>query len=34
VLPNVNNTNQTLFPIPQNEILANDHPGMYQNEGY
>lgn len=34
VLPNVNNTNQTLFPIPLNEILANDNPGMYQNQGY
>jgi starch-binding outer membrane protein, SusD/RagB family len=34
VLPNLNNTNQTLFPIPLNEILANDNPGMYQNDGY
>lgn len=34
VLDNVTNTNQTLFPIPLNEILANDHPGMYQNPGY
>lgn len=34
VLPNVTNINQTLFPIPLNEILANDNPGMYQNEGY
>ncbi|MEE4176126.1 MAG: RagB/SusD family nutrient uptake outer membrane protein [Bacteroides sp.] len=34
VLPNVTNINQTLFPIPLNEILANDNPGMFQNEGY
>ncbi len=34
VLPNVNNVNQTLFPIPQAEIITNDNPGMYQNEGY
>lgn len=34
VLENVTNVNQTLFPIPLNEILANDHPGMYQNPGY
>lgn len=34
VLPNLTSINQTLFPIPLNEILANDSPGMYQNEGY
>jgi len=34
VLENVTNINQTLFPIPLNEILANDNPGMGQNPGY
>lgn len=34
VLDNVTNINQTLYPIPQAEIIANDNPGMYQNEGY
>lgn len=35
VLPNVNNINQTLFPIPLNEILANDAIGQQdQNPGY
>jgi starch-binding outer membrane protein, SusD/RagB family len=33
-LENVTNINQTLFPIPQAEIISNDNPGMYQNEGY
>ncbi len=34
VLENVTSENQLLFPIPLSEILANDHEGMYQNEGY
>jgi starch-binding outer membrane protein, SusD/RagB family len=34
VLDNVTNINQTLYPIPQAEIIANDNPGMYQNDGY
>ena len=34
VLENVTSINQTLFPIPQAEIISNDNPGMYQNEGY
>jgi len=34
VLPNVKNANQTLFPIPLNEILTNNNPGMVQNPGY
>lgn len=34
VLEKVNNRNQYLFPIPQAEIIANDNPGMYQNDGY
>lgn len=34
VLPNVNNINQTLFPIPTNELQTNTHPGMTQNPGY
>src|SRR5690606_17857870 len=34
VLPNVNNVNQTLFPIPTDEIQTNKHPGMIQNPGY
>lgn len=33
-LENVTSINQTLFPIPQAEIIANDNPGMYQNDGY
>jgi hypothetical protein len=33
-LENVTNINQTLFPIPQAEIISNDNPGMYQNDGY
>jgi starch-binding outer membrane protein, SusD/RagB family len=33
-LENVTSINQTLFPIPQAEIISNDNPGMYQNEGY
>jgi starch-binding outer membrane protein, SusD/RagB family len=34
VLEKVSNPNQYLFPIPQAEIIANDNPGMYQNDGY
>ncbi|MFN0174988.1 MAG: RagB/SusD family nutrient uptake outer membrane protein [Saprospiraceae bacterium] len=34
VLSMVNNINQTLFPIPLSELLANNHPGMTQNPGY
>ncbi|MBL0745276.1 RagB/SusD family nutrient uptake outer membrane protein [Chryseolinea lacunae] len=34
VLPNVNNVNQTLFPIPLTEIVTNQNPGMKQNPGY
>jgi hypothetical protein len=34
VLEKVTNENQLLFPIPQAEIIANDNPGMYQNNGY
>jgi starch-binding outer membrane protein, SusD/RagB family len=34
VLENVNTVEQTLFPIPLTEILANDNPGMVQNPGY
>lgn len=34
VLPNVNNVNQTLFPIPSDEIQTNNDPGMTQNPGY
>ena len=34
VLPNVNNSNQTLFPIPSDEIQTNNDPGMIQNPGY
>lgn len=34
VLPNVNSTNQTLFPIPSEELQTNNHPGMVQNPGY
>lgn len=34
VLDNVDNANQTLFPIPLNELLTNDHEDMYQNDGY
>ena len=34
VLPKVNNTNQTLFPIPSDEIQTNNDPGMTQNPGY
>ena len=34
VLPNVNNINQTLFPIPTGELQTNNHPGMVQNPGY
>ncbi|MEO6346917.1 MAG: RagB/SusD family nutrient uptake outer membrane protein [Aquaticitalea sp.] len=34
VLPNVNSTNQTLFPIPSDEIQTNNSPGLIQNPGY
>lgn len=34
ILENVDNIDQTLFPIPLSEIQANDNPGMYQNNGY
>lgn len=34
VLVNVTNENQTLFPIPLDEILTNEDPGMTQNPGY
>lgn len=34
VLANVRNTDQTLFPIPLEEIQTNKSPGMIQNDGY
>ena len=34
VLSNVNSVNQTLFPIPSDEIQTNNDPGMVQNPGY
>ncbi len=34
VLPNVTSVNQTLFPIPSEELQTNNNPGMYQNPGY
>ncbi|WP_239541036.1 RagB/SusD family nutrient uptake outer membrane protein [Cryomorpha ignava] len=34
VLPNVNSTNQTLFPIPSSELQTNTNSGMTQNPGY
>jgi hypothetical protein len=34
VLPNVNSYNQTLFPIPLDEIQTNNDPDMVQNPGY
>ena len=34
VLPNVNSSNQTLFPIPSEELQTNNDPGMTQNPGY
>ncbi len=34
VLENVTNLNQTLFPIPFDELQTNNHPGMVQNPGY
>ena len=34
VLPNVKSLNQTLFPIPTDEIQTNNDPGMTQNPGY
>jgi len=33
-LPTVKNINQTLFPIPQSELITNNNPGMTQNPGY
>lgn len=33
-LPNVTSVNQTLFPIPLDEILTNKDSGMKQNPGY
>ncbi|MCO6460345.1 MAG: RagB/SusD family nutrient uptake outer membrane protein [Saprospiraceae bacterium] len=34
ILPNVKESYQLLFPIPQSEILTNTNPGMNQNPGY
>jgi len=34
ILQNVTNSNQTLFPIPFDEIQTNEDPGMFQNPGY
>jgi hypothetical protein len=34
VLPFVKDVDQTLFPIPLEEILTNQHPDMEQNHGY
>jgi len=34
VLSNIEKASQTLFPIPQNEILSNDNSNMYQNDDY
>ena len=34
VLQNLDSENQTLWPIPLSEILANKNPGMSQNPGY
>ena len=34
VLGNVTNINQTLFPIPFEELQTNNDPGMVQNPGY
>lgn len=34
VLPNVNSIDQTLFPIPLDELLTNKSQGMHQNDGY
>ncbi len=34
VLSNVTNSNQTLFPIPFDEIQTNNDPNMVQNPGY
>ncbi len=34
LLPNVKSVNQTLFPIPSNELQTNTNPGMTQNPGY
>ncbi|MFD2101258.1 RagB/SusD family nutrient uptake outer membrane protein [Flagellimonas iocasae] len=34
LLPNVTSGNQTLFPIPLDELQTNNDPGMVQNPGY
>jgi starch-binding outer membrane protein, SusD/RagB family len=34
ILENVTSQNQTLYPIPLNEILTNTNEDMYQNDGY
>lgn len=34
LLPNVNTSSQTLFPIPSSELQTNTSPGMTQNPGY
>ena len=34
VLFNVTSINQTLFPIPFDELQTNKDPGMFQNPGY
>jgi hypothetical protein len=34
VLPKVTSVDQTLFPIPADEIFTNNSPDMYQNSGY
>lgn len=34
LLPNVKSVDQTLFPIPLEELLTNTDPGMVQNNGY
>lgn len=34
VLPKVTSVNQTLFPIPLDELITNGHPLMVQNDGY
>jgi hypothetical protein len=34
IIPTVTNVNKTLFPIPSGELLTNNSPDMYQNQGY
>jgi hypothetical protein len=34
VIPTVTNVNKTLFPIPSGELLTNNSPDMFQNQGY